>query len=69
MIYAFDAYYFDDFAHTVCIAFEDWNDEKESAVFSEKASITSDYESGTFYKRELPFIMSLLKKISLKMEI
>lgn len=68
MIYAFDTYYYEDYANTACIAFQDWSSEKESEIFIEKTDITSDYESGTFYKRELPCILSLLKKIELKEE-
>lgn len=66
MIYAFDTYYYEDYANTVCIAFEDWSSENESEIFVEKTNITSDYESGAFYKRELPCIVSLLKKIRLQ---
>lgn len=66
MIYAFDTFYYEDFAKTVCIAFEDWNSETESFIYSENTEISADYESGTFYKRELPCILSLLKKIDLK---
>lgn len=66
MIYAFDTYYYDDHANTVCIAFQDWNSEHESDIFTEKTEVSSDYESGAFYKRELPCILSLLKKIELK---
>ncbi|ANF52628.1 endonuclease V [Chryseobacterium glaciei] len=66
MIYAFDTYYYDDYANTICIAFEDWASEKETEIFSEKTEINSDYESGAFYKRELPCIVSLLQKINLK---
>jgi deoxyribonuclease V len=66
MIYAFDTYYFDDHANTVCIAFETWTSEEESEVFTEKIGMIFGYESGAFYKRELPCILSLLKKIKLK---
>lgn len=66
MIYAFDTYYYEDFAKTVCIAFEDWSSEHENEMFNEKTKITADYESGAFYKRELPCILSLLEKIQLK---
>lgn len=66
MIYAFDTYYYDNYANTICLAFQDWNSEHETEIFSEKTDITSDYESGAFYKRELPCILSLLKKIELK---
>lgn len=66
MIYAFDTYYYEDYANTVCIAFENWTSEKEVEVFTEQIPITSGYESGAFYKRELPCILSLLSKIALK---
>lgn len=65
MIYAFDTYYYEDFAKTVCIAFEDWLSDAEKEIFTEKTEIISDYESGAFYKRELPCILSLLSKIKL----
>ncbi|MEN4762462.1 MULTISPECIES: endonuclease V [unclassified Chryseobacterium] len=68
MIYAFDTYYYDDYANTICIAFKDWDSEHENEIFSEKTPITSDYESGAFYKRELPCILSLLNKIKLENE-
>jgi deoxyribonuclease V len=66
MIYAFDTYYYEDFAKTVCIAFEDWSSEQEKEIYNEKTKITAEYESGAFYKRELPCILSLLKDIQLK---
>ena len=66
MIYAFDTFYYPDYAKTVCIAFEQWDSETERFIYSENTEISSDYESGAFYKRELPCILSLLKKIDLK---
>ncbi|WP_244428690.1 endonuclease V [Flavobacterium sp. B17] len=66
MIYAFDTYYFENYANTVCIAFEDWNSDKETEIYTAKTAIISDYESGAFYKRELPCISNLLKNIELK---
>lgn len=65
MIYAFDTFYYEDFAKTVCIAFENWNSESESFIYTENTEINADYESGAFYKRELPCILSLLKQIDL----
>lgn len=66
MIYAFDTYYYEDYANTICIAFEEWTSEKEAEIFIEKTGITSEYESGAFYKRELPCILSLINQINLK---
>lgn len=68
MIYAFDTYYYEDYANTVCIAFEDWASDREVEVFTEQTAISSEYESGAFYKRELPCILSLLNKIVLREE-
>lgn len=68
MIYAFDTYYYEDYANTVCIAFEDWTSDREIEVFTEQTPISSGYESGAFYKRELPCIVSLLNKMVLKKE-
>lgn len=66
MIYAFDTYYHEDYANTVCIAFEDWKSDHEVEIFTEQTNISSEYESGAFYKRELPCILSLLDKIVLR---
>lgn len=66
MIYAFDTYYYEDYANTVCIAFNDWISSQEIEIFTEQTAVNSEYESGAFYKRELPCILSLLHKIVLK---
>jgi deoxyribonuclease V len=63
MILCFDTYYFDDKAKTVCLAFEGWMSLDEIAVYSEILSGVEDYVPGQFYKRELPCILSLMKKI------
>ena len=65
MIHAFDTYYQGTTAKTVCLSFCDWQGEKESSVFTETMEVPSDYESGAFYKRELPCILSILDKMQL----
>ena len=64
MILAFDTYYFDNKAKTVCLAFENWETSDEHQVFTEILEGISDYISGEFYKRELPCIISLYEKIN-----
>jgi len=64
MILAFDTYYEETSAKTVCIAFENWSAENEQQVYTETLKISAAYESGQFYKRELPCILSLLKQIN-----
>jgi deoxyribonuclease V len=66
MILAFDSYYFDKKAKTVCIAFDNWDAEEGFQVHSEILDNIADYIPGEFYKRELPCILSLLKKLEVK---
>lgn len=66
MILAFDTYYYENKAKTVCLGFKDWGVEKSYQIFSETISDIAEYVSGEFYKRELPCILSLLSKIDLK---
>jgi len=63
MILAFDTYYYDEKARTICLAFESWEAADYVAVYSEELENIADYTPGEFYKRELPCILSLLKKI------
>ncbi|WDF59255.1 endonuclease V [Flavobacterium sp. KACC 22758] len=66
MILAFDTYYFDNKAKTVCLEFENWNEDKNFKVHAEIIDNVSEYIPGEFYKRELPCILSLLNQIDLK---
>lgn len=66
MILAFDTYYFENKAKTVCIAFDDWGTEKRFKIYSEIVRDIEDYVSGEFYKRELPCILNLTKKLDLE---
>lgn len=66
MILAFDTYYFDNKAKTVCLEFENWNEDKNFKVHTEIIDNVSEYIPGEFYKRELPCIISLLNQIDLE---
>ncbi|TXD80879.1 endonuclease V [Subsaximicrobium wynnwilliamsii] len=63
MILAFDTYYFNDKAKTVCLSFKDWFNEKPFEIYSETIPCIEEYVSGEFYRRELPNIISLMSKI------
>ncbi len=65
MILAFDTYYFEDKAKTICLAFNKWTDSDPIKIYEEIITGVAKYEPGSFYKRELPCILSLLEKISL----
>lgn len=67
MILAFDTYYYDDKAKTACVCFENWIDAEPLEVYTEVLEGIAAYEPGSFYKRELPCILSLLKQIDLSM--
>ncbi|OXA75885.1 endonuclease V [Flavobacterium columnare] len=69
MILAIDVYYIDDIAKSVGVLFN-WEDaEPKETIIDIKQGI-EEYIPGEFYKRELPCIEALLKKIPLeKLEI
>jgi len=63
---AFDSYYYENKAKTVCIQFDNWIDSVPLKIYSEIINSVEEYEAGAFYKRELPCILSLLKNISIE---
>ena len=65
MILAFDTYYYNGKAKTVCLEFEEWNESKNFKIHTEIIENVEEYIPGEFYKRELPCIVSLLDKIDL----
>lgn len=62
MILALDTYYQNDTAKTVCIRFHHWADEQHADVLTEELGSVEEYQPGAFYRRELPCILSILKK-------
>ena len=64
MMLAFDTYYYNNKAKTIAVSFKDWQDQEPTEIYSEIIEGIADYEPGSFYKRELPCILSLLKKIN-----
>ncbi|MNJ91961.1 Endonuclease V [compost metagenome] len=63
MILAFDTYYYENKAKTVCVSFENWTAPETLAVFSEILEDIEEYIPGEFYRRELPCILSLYEKL------
>ena len=66
MILAIDVYYFNDKAKVVGVLFENWGDEAPLDIITFYKNNIAEYESGAFYKRELPCIIELLEKIDVK---
>ncbi|AXT54627.1 endonuclease V [Aquimarina sp. AD1] len=65
MIIAFDTYYYDNKAKTIGVSFNKWENNTPIEIYSEIIEGVAEYEPGSFYKREMPCILSLLKKINL----
>jgi deoxyribonuclease V len=61
MILAIDADYRDSEAVVAGVCFDGWKDENVSHVYRSVVSDIEDYEPGSFYQRELPCILQLLK--------
>lgn len=64
MILAIDVHYKETYAKAVGVWF-DWDDEKPREIITTIIDEVAEYESGQFYKRELPCILQLLEKIDL----
>lgn len=65
MILAFDTYYFENKARTIALEFKHWDDETPVRIHKHEKSDVKEYESGYFYKRELPCILDLLKTVDI----
>lgn len=68
MILAVDVFYYGNKGNTGGVIFENWTDEKPAVELTAKIDNIARYESGSFYKRELPCILKLIKDHSLHPE-
>lgn len=64
MIIAIDVHYFQDKAVAAGVIFEDWSAKSASEIVKVEVANVAPYESGAFYKRELPCILKLLGSVS-----
>ncbi len=64
MIYALDVdYNGDKNAHVACVGFEQWDDRLPSYEKVDFIESIEPYESGSFFKRELPCLLEALKDL------
>ena len=63
MIAIFDVYYSNDTAHGVALIVESLTDEVPVTVYENTVTGVEPYESGSFYRRELPVLLDLIKSI------
>ena len=59
---AIDVDYNNDTAHIAGVAFSAWEDVEPSAIYTSELKDVEAYESGMFFKRELPCILKLLQE-------
>lgn len=65
MIYTLDVHYNGNENATVaCIGFKEWSDDEPSYRQTHKIESIEPYESGAFYKRELPCLLEALKELN-----
>lgn len=65
MIYIFDVHYESDHAFAAYLKLESWHTNHILSFRRERIENIAPYESGAFYKRELPLITALLNGVSL----
>jgi deoxyribonuclease V len=65
MIIAIDVHYRTEEAKIVAVQFENWEDATPNQVFIEMKTDIAEYEPGAFYKRELPCIIEVMKKVDM----
>jgi deoxyribonuclease V len=65
MIIAIDVHYRTEIAKIVAIQFENWTNENAQQIFIDMKTDIAEYEPGAFYKRELPCIVEIMKKIDI----
>lgn len=63
MIIAIDVHYREEFAKVVAIEFDRWTDTIPRLIHEMTIKKVEEYVSGEFYKRELPCILEILRKI------
>ena len=66
MKFAVDAYYTGNKAKVVGVLFENFSDEKPLKIISKIVDDVAPYDSGSFYKRELPCIVSFLQDLDVR---
>jgi len=63
VIVALDVHYRTACAQVGCVAFEDWQAPQASRTHTVTVERVADYQSGQFYKRELPCLLTALEEM------
>jgi deoxyribonuclease V len=67
MIVVIDVHYRENEAKVVCLEIDNWIDNISSKTHIVYKYDVADYESGAFYKRELPCIINIMEFVDLEM--
>jgi deoxyribonuclease V len=69
MIACTDVHYTNTHAVASCILFRDWSDAHPDLAITERVEDPAPYEPGRFYRRELPALLAVLSKFTLRPEV
>ena len=64
-----DVHYLDSVAAAACVLFEDWSDANAAAEYTTLVTDVAAYESGHFFRRELPCILAVLQQVLMPLEV
>lgn len=63
MIAVLDAAYGDEYAAAACVLAQSWDAAETASEHTVLQSVTSPYQPGQFYKRELPLLLSVIPQL------
>jgi deoxyribonuclease V len=69
MIACTDVHYTNTRAIAACILFHNWSDAHSDLAITEPVDEPAPYEPGRFYRRELPALLSVISKLTLRPEV
>ena len=69
MIACTDVHYTDYHATAACILFRNWSDSHSCQAITQRYEEPAPYEPGRFYRRELPALLSVISKLTVRPEI
>lgn len=64
MIYFFDTFYGENYAKTAAVGIDEWSSSRPVFELTDVVNEVNEYESGAFYKRELPCLLNIINKMN-----
>jgi deoxyribonuclease V len=69
MIACTDVHYTNTHAIAACILFRDWSDAHPDRAITQRVEDPAPYEPGRFYRRELPAVLSVISRLTVRPEV